>query len=81
VVLNTTRAPQIVLNRLMVASSMAAADARAAAFAQLYPRPFQSMRAHVSGFRSVVIVDENLVDVPRLGYAASASNPADSVGE
>src|SRR6516225_7508935 len=39
VVLNTTRAPQIVLNRLMVASSMAAADAWAAAFAPLHPRP------------------------------------------
>jgi len=39
------------------------------------------MRAHVSGFRSVVIVDENLVDAPQLGYAASASNPADRVAE
>jgi hypothetical protein len=31
------------------------------------------MQAHVSGIRSVAIVDENLVDVPRVGYAASAS--------
>jgi hypothetical protein len=34
---STTRAPQIVLNKLMVASSMSAADARAAAFAPLHP--------------------------------------------
>jgi hypothetical protein len=52
---------------------MAAADARAAAFAQLHPRPLPIHASACFGFRSVVIVGENLVDVSQLGYAASAS--------
>src|SRR6516164_7967022 len=74
---STTRAPQIVLNKVMVASSVSAAEAGAAAFAHLYPPTVfclcRSMQDHIFEQSVGRLGEGRFVKAPQPRYALSAT--------